>query len=258
MSHHDILLSEARLSEALGGRSFKFFPQVESTNDLAREWAFEGAATGSVVLTEEQTRGRGRFGRAWEAPPGTALLMSIILRPKIARSRMSRVTMVGAMAVMDVLGEICPGKLSLKWPNDVHLEGKKVAGVLPEATWQGDMLSAVILGIGLNVSIDFTQGELSDHAISITTVTQRQMDRADLLNKLLRAVDYWSLHIESQELQDRWRESLETLGKRITAITANGEITGQASDVDDEGALLLRTEDGTIHRVIAGEVTLAK
>src|SRR5579871_4891908 len=135
------LLTEARLRAALGARPFRFEPQVGSTNNIAHDWALTGAPSGSVVLTEEQLTGRGRFGRGWSAPPGMALLMSVILRPRIAGNRLARLTMVGAVAVGEVLEGIAPGQVSLKWPNDVWLAGRKVAGVLPEAIWQGDALN---------------------------------------------------------------------------------------------------------------------
>ena len=124
-------LTDQRLRAALGARPFRYFPQVGSTNDIARQWALDGAPAGSVVLTDEQLTGRGRFGRVWSAPSCTALLMSVIIRPRAAR--IPRLTMLGAVAVAEVLEEIAPGKVTLKWPNDVRLEGRKVAGVLPEA-----------------------------------------------------------------------------------------------------------------------------
>src|SRR5260221_8046818 len=151
----DGLLSEARLRKALGARPFQFLEQVGSTNDLAREWALQGALAGSVVVTDEQITGRGRFGRTWSAPPGTALLMSVIVRPRIASAHVQRLTMIGAVAAADVLEQLGTEQIRLKWPNDVLLDNRKVAGVLPGAIWEKETPSTVWLGNGFEVCVDF-------------------------------------------------------------------------------------------------------
>ncbi len=256
----DGLLSEARLRKALGARPFQFLEQVGSTNDLAREWALQGALAGSVVVTDEQITGRGRFGRTWSAPPGTALLMSVILRPRIASAHVQRLTMIGAVAAADVLEQLGTEHVRLKWPNDVLLADRKVAGVLPEAIWQNETLSAVVLGIGLNVRVDFAGSGLEDHATSVEAMLPITVDRAALLANLLQRIDFWAMHIQDRVLLDAWRERLDTLGRTVTAHATNGDssaITGEAVDVTDEGALILRTDDGAVHHVIAGEVTLS-
>ncbi len=151
------LLTEARLRAALGARPFKLYSQIGSTNDAARDWAHSGAVTGSVVVAEEQVAGRGRFERRWVAAPDTALLFSVILRPAIRAERLPRVAVLGALAVAECLDALDLAPVTLKWPNDVHLAGRKVAGVLPEADWQNDQLSALALGIGVNVRVDFSR-----------------------------------------------------------------------------------------------------
>ncbi|HLY25777.1 MAG TPA: biotin--[acetyl-CoA-carboxylase] ligase [Aggregatilineales bacterium] len=262
------VLSEPQLREALGARPFRFDLQVGSTNDIARDWAVNGAPAGSVVLTEEQTAGRGRFGRAWSAPPGTALLMSIILRPRLSpefQLHIARMTMVGAVAVAEALEGLSLGLkpqaqlefVTLKWPNDVLLAGRKVAGVLPEAIWQGQTLNAVIIGIGLNVRVDFNGTGLEDRATSVEAAIGTSVDRLALLRNVLQRVDFWAARVRETDLLDAWRARLETIGKRIVAHGPAGEIGGQAVDVGTDGALLVRADDGTIQRIVAGEVTLA-
>ena len=259
------VLSETRLRQALGARPFRFVSQVGSTNDLACEWALAGALAGSVVVTEEQLSGRGRFGRTWSTPAGTALLMSVILRPRIAPAHIPRLTMIGAVAVADALDQLGLLNVRLKWPNDVLIADRKVAGVLPEPIWENGGLAAVVLGIGLNVRVNFAGSGLEDRAISLEDslpATQWPVNRADLLDALLRRVEFWMLHLEDQLLLTAWRNRLDTLGRTVTAhgnddSGVGADITGQAVDVTDEGALILRTDDGTIHHVIAGEVTLA-
>jgi len=284
------LLSEARLRSALGARPFHFEMQVGSTNDIARDWALNGASSGSVVLAEEQITGRGRFGRKWSAPPGTALLMSVILRPRVTVEHITRLTMVGAVAVAETLQNLTPRlstgvpspsrrgesastgppsprtkrgagggvpTIALKWPNDVLLTNLKVAGILPEAIWQGQSLAAVILGIGLNVRVDFTGTEFEGRSASIEQTLGIKVDRALLLAQFLQRIDYWAMRVVDTTLLEAWRSRLTTLGQRVTASGAAGAIIGLAVNVDDNGGLVLQADDGTIHHVVAGEVTLS-
>ncbi len=252
----DGLLTEERLRAALGTRAFRFEQRTGSTNDIARQWALDGAPAGSVVVAEEQLAGRGRLGRAWTAPAGTALLFTVIMRPQVDPERLPRLTMVGAVSTAEVLSALAPGSVNLKWPNDVLLTGRKVAGILPEVIWQGERLEAAVLGIGINVRVDFAGTPLEDRATSVETVTANVIDRAGLLNDVLRRVDYWSARLDDSTLVDAWSSRLSTLGQHVTASSVNGVITGFASGVDESGALLVQSDDGIIHRIMAGEVTL--
>lgn len=262
-------LTEARLREALGDRPFRLFEEIGSTNDDARDWATAGARAGSVVVAELQTQGRGRFGRAWEAPAGTSLLMSVILRPTIAAAQFGQITMLAAVAVAEALEPLLmnPDMLRLKWPNDVQVAGKKVAGLLPEASWQGDHAEFVVVGIGLNVRVNFRGTALEPHATSIERYAppiMHPLDRTVLLGRLLARLEAWSAEIDAGgigaiTLWQHWRERLNTLGAMVIARGADSQqISGEAVDVDRDGALLIREADGTIARVVAGEVTLAK
>lgn len=153
-------------------------------------------------------------------------------------------------------GEVNP--LALKWPNDVLLAGRKVAGILPEAIWQGQSLAAVILGIGLNVRIDFAGTELEDRSTSIEQNTGITVERAMLLLQLLQRIDYWAMRVADAALLDVWRSRLVTLGQWVNAHGAAGTLNGLAVDVDNNGGLVLQSDDGTIHHVVAGEVTLSE
>lgn len=256
-----IAFTDERLRDALWPRPFRFYPQSGSTNDLAANWARDGAPNGAVVVTDEQLSGRGRFDRAWVAPPGTGLLFSVVLRPQVPAERIGRITMLGAVSVIEAVGsllaDLLPGRLALKWPNDVLLDGRKLAGLLPEAAWQGDQLGSVILGIGLNVRVDFRGMPLEQTAISLADVVDRPIDRAVLLASILRRIDYWTPRADQVELWAAWRAHLNTLARSLTVTFADGQtISGQAVDVDTDGALQLKDAAGVVHRVLAGEVTL--
>lgn len=255
-------LSQESLDAVLGLRPFRFFPQIDSTNDHARAWLLEGAPAGAVVIADEQTTGRGRFQRTWNAPPGTAILMSVILRPEVAPSKLGRATMVGAVSVAEALATVpsLPMEMiGLKYPNDVLLVGRKVAGILAEAVWEGDRLVGVVLGIGLNVRIDFTGTALATAATSIERVTGVSIHRTDLADRLLKRVDHWAARIGERSLFNAWRGRLTTLGQRVSVRLSGDDtwaIQGLAQDVDEEGALIVRDDSGADHRIIAGDVTL--
>jgi BirA family biotin operon repressor/biotin-[acetyl-CoA-carboxylase] ligase len=258
----DSPLTPERLRAALGTRPFQLMPRTASTNDDAREWAMTGAPAGAVVVAEEQIAGRGRFGRAWIAPPGTALLFSVVLRPTPDPARIAQVPMAGAVAVIETLRALPgahPATIDLKWPNDVHIAGRKVAGILSESTWQGEMLQAVILGIGINVRVDFTSTPLAETATSIEPALGIRVDRAALLADLLESLGRWVARAGEEALFAAWRAALTTLGRRVTVRSLGAEsqvIGGLAVDVAGDGALLLRAGDGSLHRVVAGDVTL--
>ncbi len=254
------LLTDARLRAALGARPFQLLMQTDSTNDLARQWALAGAPTGAVVIAEEQTSGRGRFERRWLAPPATALLMSVVLRPALSAERLARAAMIGALAAAECLDQIGVQQVAIKWPNDVQIGGLKTVGVLPEALWQNDRLQALIIGIGVNVRVDFVGSPLEGKATSVETALNHTVDRALLCAQLLRRVDHWSVRLNDPALLTSWRARLNTLGQYVTASAMSGTaqpISGRASDVDADGALLVTDSNGSIHRLIAGEVTLS-
>lgn len=254
-------LSEPRLREVLGARAFQFYPQTGSSNDEALAWLNAGASNGSVVVADEQTNGRGRLGRAWFAPPATALMLSYILRPQ--PEALTFVGMAGALAVCEVVAAFDPSlAVGIKWPNDVQIAGRKLCGVLPEAAWQGDRLVGVALGIGVNIRIDFAASPFAETAVSLETISH-PLDRAQFLARLLDRLDYWAARLASDELFDSWRSCLVTLGQQVsvnsndTALSGNGTaVSGIAEKVERSGALILRDNEGTLRRVIAGDISL--
>ncbi len=232
--------------------------RIGSTQDVAMRLIEAGAPTGTLVLAEEQTAGRGRQGRRWHAPPGTAILISVVLRPDPPESA-GRVTMMGAVAAAHTLRRWFDNdEVRLKWPNDVLLRGRKVAGVLAEASYSGGTLEGVALGIGINVDVDFSDmPDLAESATSVNAEAKTPVKRLDLLIELVRNLTKWQAMLSTDSLFRAWREMLETPGKHVLAEAPGGEIIeGTAIDVDADGALLVRKSDGEITRLLAGEVTL--
>lgn len=248
-NRYSMSLSQDRLSKQLGVRPFQYFDQVDSTQGLAINWLLNGAQPSSVVIADEQLKGRGRVaGRTWYTPPGVALALSVILKPR--EDALPQVMMLGALAIAELLEFLGAEDVSIKWPNDVLLNGKKVSGVLPEAEWQGNQLIGVVLGMGLNVRVDFAGTDVEHKAISIEPALNKAVDRAELLTQLLDRIDYWSTYLGSDTLFKAWKSRLVTMGQEVTI---NG-ITGIAESVQEDGSLILRDDAGVEHRIIAGEI----
>ncbi len=240
-------LSQDILHQMLA-RCYRYYPRVDSTNDIAKSWLLDGAPDGAVVVADEQLRGRGRQEREWHTPPDVALALSIILRPKA--EYVSRVNMIGALSVSDLATHVGCDEVGIKWPNDVQVNGKKASGILVENVWARDRLLGVVLGIGVNVRVDFAATEIQDLAISLEDVTRARLDRAELIRKLLERIDHWNQLIATNDVFQAWKKRLNTLGNCVTIDGA----TGIAVDVTEAGALMVETEEAGIHQVYAGDV----
>ena len=238
-------------------------PRTGSTNDVAKELVTRNAPDGTVVLAEEQTTGRGRMERHWLAPPGTCILCSILFRPDLALAQAQWLTMLCAMAASDAVEQVTGLQVSLKWPNDLIVKSQKwtkLAGILTETGVTGERLSFVIVGIGINVNVAPRDlPTLAPDATSILAETGREVDRMTLLAALLGGVEvrYTRLQ-EGTSPHVEWATRLATLGQPVEATTSGEPLAGIAESVDENGALLLRTPDGELHRLVAGDVTLAR
>ena len=258
-------LSRERIEEALGAgtmwRKVVYLPTTGSTNDVAKELAAQGALEGTVVVADEQTAGRGRMKRRWLAPPGTCLLCSILFRPTLPPTQAQRLTMLCSLAAADAIKKVAGLWVALKWPNDLIVKSQnwhKLAGVLTETGILGERLEFVVVGIGINVNVEpEALPSLAQDATSILAETGRHVDRVALLAALLAGVEqrYEALRAGESPHQE-WAARLATLGRPVQATTCAGVLTGMAESVDGDGALLLRMPDGTLHRLVAGDVTL--
>ncbi|MCY4063691.1 MAG: biotin--[acetyl-CoA-carboxylase] ligase [Chloroflexi bacterium] len=245
----EVTLSQELLEQRLT-RPFKYFDRVESSNDEAAAWLAAGAPEGAGVIANEQTRGRGRGGRHWHTPPNVALALSLILKPNSAY--LPRLNMLAALSVYDLARECGCEVVGIKWPNDVQVNGLKVSGVLPEAIWEAGELRGAILGIGVNVRMDFNGTELQESAISLEDVVKKRLDRGELIANLLRRINHWYCRIASPTLFSTWKSRLNTLGQ---SVTVNG-VKGVALDVNTVGALLIRDDKGQTHRIDAGDLII--
>ena len=244
-----------RLTTEFVGRNFLYYHSVTTTMDVARKAAKEGASEGTVVVAEEQTTGRARLGRTWINPPGV-VAVSIILRPEM--SQLLRLTMVAALATSRCIEKATGLKTTIKWPNDVLIRGKKVSGILTESALRGQSVDWAVIGIGINVNFDpKAYPEIADIATSLSVELGKEVSQLEILLHLLNEVESFYLALRRDEpVHEEWRGKLETLGKVVQVKTGTDIEKGYAESVDNEGALMLRRSDGTLVRIVAGEVTL--
>lgn len=229
-----------------------------STNDEAARMARAGAQHGTVVIAEQQSAGRGRDGRPWVSPPGCGLYLSAVLRPPLPLVDVPPMTLAIGVGLCDAVRAAGVGA-ALKWPNDLLVGTRKLAGVLVEAQSQGTRLDAVIVGIGVNLSALPATGvppEIAGRAVSLEEAADAPIDREAFIATLLAHVEHWVDHYTAVGLEDvipAWIDRMAD-GLRARATVDGGAIVGTMVGLDGDGALLLRDADGVIHRVRSGDV----
>jgi len=255
-------MQQAEFDKAIDGLALEksaYFASIGSTNDVVAEWAREGAKGLCLAAADEQTSGRGRAGRRWFTPPGSALAFSLLLEvaPNFEAAYLSRVSGLGALAVCEALEELYDLKPQIKWPNDVLLNSKKVSGVLPEAHWSGERLQALILGIGINVALNSvpSQESLNFPATSLQEALGKPVDVADLLRGVLQKLIARKGGMNLPDFLADWQARLAYQGEQVTLDIGEGrslsaELLGLAAD----GGLKLRLPGGETRVFQAGEI----
>lgn len=260
--HADDLLSRLGRTQVVG-RDIRVFAQTTSTNDLVEKLARDGVKEGVVVFAESQTRGRGRLGRKWASPARKGLWFSVLLRPAVRPQETTQLTVAAATALARAIHGETGLRPEIKWPNDLLIRGRKVAGILTELAAELDRVKHVILGVGVDVNLgaaDFPS-ELHKQATSLKLETGEPVSRSRLAVGILRELDRDYARVCADEfasLADEWAERCTTLGREVTILTGDRRIRGRAESLGEDGALLVRTEHGRLERVIGGDVTLEK
>jgi BirA family biotin operon repressor/biotin-[acetyl-CoA-carboxylase] ligase len=263
----DVLLADdllARLGRTkVIGRDIRVFEQTTSTNDVIEKLARDGVKEGVVVFAESQTRGRGRLGRKWISPGRKGLWFSVLLRPELRPQETTQLTVASAIALLRAIETVTGLPLEIKWPNDILIRGRKVAGILTELSAEPDRVRHVILGIGVDVNLgagEFSP-ELRKLATSLKIESGRMISRAELATAILRELDADYARIcggDFAAVADEWEARCRTIGHGVTIQIGDRRLRGRAESLDDDGALLLRTEHGHLERVMGGDVTLEK
>jgi BirA family biotin operon repressor/biotin-[acetyl-CoA-carboxylase] ligase len=260
--HADDLLARLGKTKIIG-RDIQVFEQTTSTNDVMEKLARDGVKEGVVVFAEMQTKGRGRLGRKWISPERKGLWFSVLLRPHLRPQEATQLTVASATALRRALQSETGLKPEIKWPNDILISGRKVAGILTELSAEVDRVRHIILGIGVDVNLDAGElpAELRKTATSLKIETGEMISRAELAVEILRELDFDYARIcggEFPAVADEWESGCVTIGKNVTVHIGDRKIRGRAESLDDDGALLLRTEHGHLERIIGGDVILEK
>ncbi len=240
------------------GRAIVYEQSLESTQLVAHELAAGGAPHGQLVIAEEQTRGRGRRGRAWVSPPGRNLHLSLVLRPQLPPARAPELTLLAAVALRETLEDAgCPALI--KWPNDLEIERRKVAGILTELSADTDRVNHVILGLGVNLNVEEHDlpEELRPIATSVRATRGAPVPRALFCAALLARLEEWLDRHEDEGFEpvlEACRAHSATLGAEVRVRMEGRELLGVAEALDASGALMVRTSGGTVERIIAGDV----
>lgn len=242
------------------GEELYFFEEIDSTNTKAKQLAEKGATSGTLVVANKQTGGKGRRGRSWESPADTGIFMTLILKPDMNPSRASMLTLVMALATVKACNEITASSCYIKWPNDIVLNGKKICGILTEMSAEMDYINHIVIGIGINANIDTFPEELNETATSIKKEFGEKVNRATLINRILIYFEKeYEIFLKNHSLKyqiNEYNEFLINRDKEVKVIEASNQYKGIALGINEKGELLVRKEDGQVDGVYAGEVSV--
>lgn len=263
----DLLLADDIQSqietEDLVGSKVIVIQETTSTNDEVARAAQQNQPEGLVVFAESQTKGRGRLGRKWDSPDGKGLWFSALLRPALAPSECTRLTAATAVALIRAIAKTSGITPSIKWPNDLLVNGKKVAGILTEMSAELDHVHYVIIGVGIDVNqtaADFT-GELKEIATSLKVESGNEISRSNLAAAVLHELSRVYDQIQNgafPKIAEEWAANCATLGNQVVIDAGARQFAGRAEALDETGALLLRTEHGRLERIMGGDVSIVK
>lgn len=243
-------------------RKITVLSETDSTNNYAKELASGGAAHGTAVIADKQTAGKGRLGRSFFSPPGTGLYLSVIIRPDMSLETAQLITACAAVAAADAVEELCGRDVSVKWVNDLYMNGKKICGILTEASLslETKSLDYAVIGIGINVlSVKNIFGqELNDIAASVEDETGVKINRNTLCSVLLNRLDERLADIESRSFLEDYRRREILTGNVITANAGGETITGTAIGIDENAGLIIKLPDGSVRALSSGEASLCR
>lgn len=243
------------------GEELYFFEEIDSTNTKAKQLAETGASSGTLVVSNMQTSGKGRRGRHWDSPSDTGVFMTLILKPNMNPSKASMLTLVMALAVVKACNEIVESSSCyIKWPNDIVLNNKKICGILTEMSAEMDYINHIVIGIGINANVASFPEELKEKATSIKIENENEVKRALLINRILVHFEQeYETFMQNKSLKEQLQEYNKFLinkDKEVTIIEHSNQYQGVALGIDEAGELLVKKEDGKVEAVYAGEVSV--
>ncbi|KGN03196.1 biotin--acetyl-CoA-carboxylase ligase [Clostridium novyi A str. 4570] len=243
------------------GKDIRYYNTIDSTNNKAKELGTAGAKEGTVVISEEQTGGRGRLGRQWVSPKFKGIWMSIILKPNIEPMEASKITQIGAAAVCMSINELGL-EATIKWPNDIVLNGKKVCGILTEMSGELNKINYIVMGIGINVNIESEDfpGDIKDIATSIKIEAGKKVKRKELVASIFNNFEkLYDEFINSGTIKGSiniCRENSALIGNDVKIIKRNEEVFAKAIGLTEDGELIVEYNDGKVDKIVSGEVSV--
>jgi BirA family biotin operon repressor/biotin-[acetyl-CoA-carboxylase] ligase len=253
-------IREGLETKLLGKGDIVYSKEIDSTNREAKDLADEGAPEGTLILSEAQIKGKGRKGRTWFSPPKGGIYISLILRPTISPVEAPKFTLLAAVAIAEALLSMIPLNIHIKWPNDILVNGKKIAGILTEMSTEMDAVNYIVVGLGLNVNTPKFPDEIQGIATSIFIETGKVFPRVRLIQEyLVRYETYYEMYKKTGfgPIINRWKDLSNIVGKKVEVRVIGNQFIGKALDIDGDGALILKDDQGVIHRIISGDITLS-
>lgn len=242
------------------GRNLVYLETVDSTNESKqKKLADQGAPEGTLVVADEQTGGKGRRGRAWCTPKGSAIAMTIVLRPDIRPELASMVTLVMGLSVAKAIGSLYPVSVGIKWPNDVVVNGKKICGILTEMSAEMTGIHYLVIGTGINTNVEEFPEEIQSVATSLTRTGRKGQPGGTLAACLKYFEEYYEKYIAAGNLaplKEDYEALLLNRNNKVRVLEPNHEYTGLSLGINEDGELLVEKEDGTVTAVYAGEVSV--
>lgn len=251
-----------KLGSKVLGREVISYKKVDSTNDIAYGLAERKMKEGTVIIAEEQARGKGRHGRTWISPPKGGIYMSCILRPAMAPNEIPKITLMAAVAVAKAVRAVTGLPASIKWPNDILVDGRKVCGILTEMKAEQDRVDFIILGIGVNVNTPakaLPKGASSLRAELHGVGKDAPVSRIELAKNILEAIEkYYDILKKdgAESIIEEWKGLSAMLGSRIKVVLPGRTFEAHAHDVDRDGALVVRLDSGVLERVSSGDIVM--
>lgn len=251
---------EGKLTTKIIGCNYHYQESTDSTNTVARNLAMKGAKEGTIVIAEEQVAGRGRIQRGWFSPYTKGLWMSLILRPPFLPMEAPKCTLMAAVAITKAFHELGLTDARIKWPNDILVNGKKIVGILTEMQASMEQIHFIVIGIGINVSLQ--EDDLPDEIKEIATsfwMENVRVSRTEVLAMVAKHLEEQYMYVCENgfgKILDEWRNLSMMLGKEVQVNEVNNTYTGFADDIDADGNLLVTLHDGSVHRVVAGDISV--
>ena len=263
LSYAPDVITEAEIKSlrktAWAGCEVFYYDSLDSTNTKAKELAEEGYPSGTLVVANQQTAGRGRRGRSWTSPPGTGIFMTLLLKPEINPNHASMLTLVTALAVAQAIREVTGEPAQIKWPNDIVINGKKICGILTEMSAQFDYINHIVIGIGINAHNESFPEEIAHMAGSLLTECKRTFHRGDIIEKTLEYFErYYESFLQTEDLEGLVKEYnalLVNMHNSVKVLDPKEPFEGKAMGITKKGELIVDTWESR-KLVSSGEVSV--